>query len=110
MVRGSKPLSLDFTDRYRKDLRKWELHYWQVARKYRIFHACDKIFCELVDPPRLTNRQLVEWFGTIPDTRGLPPLPPQDFSKLLSWVAQQPTAVASRQKLEMPIQSMPLDD
>ena len=87
MVRGSKPLPLDFTDQYRTDLREWELHYWQVARQYRVFHACKKIFYELADPPRLKNQQLVEWFGTIPNPRSLTPLPPQDFAKLLRWLA-----------------------
>lgn len=85
MVRGSKPLPLDYTDRYRPNLRDWEAHYWQVVRKHGVFHACDKMFCQIHDPPRLTNQQLVEWFGAIPDTQSLPPLPPQDFAKLLRW-------------------------
>lgn len=91
MVRGSQPLALDFTDRYKDDRRKWELHYWNVARKHGVFHACEKIFYELVDPPRLTNQQLLEWFGTIPDTRELQPLPPEDFAKLLKWLLSYPT-------------------
>jgi hypothetical protein len=94
MVRGSQPLPLDFTDRYQNDLREWELHYWQVVRKHKVFHACERIFCELIDPPRLTNHQLVEWFGTIPDTRSLPPLPPEAFAKLLRWLSKQPTRLA----------------
>jgi len=106
MVRGSKPLPLDFTDRYQDGLRKWELHYWQVARRYGAFHACEKLFCDVNDPPRLTNPQLLEWFGMIPDTRRLPPLPPQDFAKLLRWLAEQPTAATKRQRLEALCQSL----
>jgi hypothetical protein len=106
MVRCSTPLPLDFTDKYNPDWRDWEAHYWRVARRHGNFHACDKMFCELVDPPRLTNQQLLEWFGCIPDTRELPPLPPQDFAKLLCWLAEQPTAAAKRQRLEALFHSM----
>jgi hypothetical protein len=94
MARGNKPLLLDLTDRYEPDPRKWELLYCKRARKHRMFHACEKIFCELVDPPRLTNRQLVEWFGIIPDTRSLPPMPAQDFAKLLQWLRDSGFALA----------------
>ena len=94
MVRDSQPLELDFTDRYNSDLRKWESHYKLIARKHPVFHACEPIFSELVDPPRFTNQQLVEWFGTIPDTRALPPLPLEDFGKLLTWLAGQLSRLA----------------
>ena len=89
MVRGSEPLPLDYTDRYQDDPRAWEAHYWQVAREHGVFHACEKIFCDVNDPPRLTNQQLVEWFGTIPDTRSLPPLSSDDFDKLMRWLNRQ---------------------
>jgi hypothetical protein len=58
-----------------------------VAWAHGVFHACEKIFCDVNNPPRLMNRQLVEWFGTIPDARSLPPLPPKKFAKLLNWLA-----------------------
>jgi hypothetical protein len=87
MIRGTEPLPLDYTDRYQNDLHEWELHYWRIARKHGVFHACRKVFCEVVDPPRLKNQQLANWFGgTIPDTWNLPPVPPQVFAKLLGWL------------------------
>jgi hypothetical protein len=97
MIRGSEPLPLDYTDRYQNDLREWDLHYWRIARKDSIFHACRKVFCEVVDPPRLKNQQLADWFGgTIPDTWNLPPLPPQNFSKLLRWLQDSGLDLARR--------------
>ena len=87
MVAGSEPLPLDFTDRYRNDPRGWELHYWRIARTEGVFHACRKVFCELIEPPRLKNQQLANWFGgTLPDTRNFPPVPPHVFMKLLRWL------------------------
>jgi len=100
MVIGSEPLPLDFTDKDNPELREWELHYWQVARKHGVFHACESIFCDVNDPPRLRNQQLAEWFGTIPDTWGMPPLPPPRFAKLLRWIAGQTSDAASRDRLE----------
>lgn len=100
MVRGNEPLPLDYTDRYQDDLRAWEAHYWQVARKHGDFHACEKIFCDVNAPPRLTNRQLVEWFGMIPDPRDPQPLAAKKFILMLEWLWGQPAFAASRQKLQ----------
>jgi hypothetical protein len=89
MVRGSKPLPLELTDRYKSNLRDWEAHYWRVARKHGVFHACEPIFRNVVDPPRLQTRQLQEWFGTIPSPWDIAPLDPAAFAKMLDWLAGQ---------------------
>ncbi len=107
MVAGNGPMPLDKTDRYKPNLRLWDRYYRHVADEHGVFNACQKIFCELDDPPRLMNPQLLEWFGMIPDTRRLPPLPTHDFAKLLCWLAEHPTATASRQHLETLWQSLP---
>lgn len=101
MVRGSEPLPLEVTDRYNPDLRKWEAHYWKVAREYGVFHACQPLFCEVNDPPRLTNQQLAEWFATIPNPREMSPLAPEAFAKMLRWLAEQTSGAASSRLLEL---------
>jgi hypothetical protein len=99
-------MPLDKTDRYMSNLRLWDRHYRNVAEEHGVFHACESIFCEVNDPPRLTNQQLVEWFGTIPDTRALPALPPEKFLKMLRWLAGQTSDTASRHGLEALCQSL----
>ena len=99
MVTGTEPLPMEFTDRYKNDLRNWEAHYWKVARAHGVFHACEPIFRDVIDPPRFQTRQLVEWFGTIPNTWEIAPLDPAAFSTMLDWLAVQ-TADSARQRLE----------
>lgn len=100
MVPENNPMPLDMTDRYRPNLKLWDKHYRQTANQFGVFHACEKVFCELHDPPRLTNEQLVHWFDTIPNSRELPPFPPQDFAKMIRWLAGQIADTASRLRLK----------
>lgn len=106
MVPENKPMPLDMTDRYQPNITLWNWHYRHIANQFGAFHACEKVFCELHDPPRLTNEQLVDWFGTIPDTRELPPLPPQDFAKMVRRLAGQIADTASRLRLEAMVNSL----
>ena len=106
MVSENNPMPLDMTDRYQPNLILWDRHYRHAANQFGVFHACEKIFCELYDPPRVTNTQLVNWFGTIPDTRELPPFPPQDFVKMLRWLVGQTSDTASQLRLEALAQSL----
>jgi hypothetical protein len=99
MVKGSEPLPLRMTDKYRQDLREWEAHYWQVARTHGVFHACDSIFCDIDAPPRMENRQLVEWFGAIPNPREMSALATDGFIQMLQWLMAQ-TSGAVRTRLE----------
>jgi hypothetical protein len=84
-AKGRKPL--EQTDRYFDDLDEWERTYRLRAMECGAFHACEILFCDVNDPPKFTNRQLVEWFGIIPNTRDLPALKPENFVKLLRWLA-----------------------
>ena len=90
MIKDSEPRPLEETDRDNPDLRDWEAHYWKVARKHGVFHACESIFCNIEDPPRLTNQHLIEWFGTIPNTWEMPSLPRGSFEKMLRWLPGGP--------------------
>lgn len=99
MVNGTGPLPLELTDRYKDNLRDWEAHYWQVARAHGVFHACEPIFRDVIDPPSLQTRQLLEWYGEIPNPREMSPLAPGAFAKMLDWLAVQ-TADSARQRLE----------
>jgi hypothetical protein len=99
MVSGSQPLPLELTDRDNPNLRDWEAHYWKVVRAHGVFHACEPVFRDVIDPPRLQNRQLVEWFGKIPNTYEIEPLEPDAFAGMLDWLAVQ-TADSTRQRLE----------
>ena len=87
MVSSEGRMPLDQTDRDNPIPDDWDAVYRLRAIRCGAFHACEKIFCDVHDPPRLTNRQLVAWFRTIPDTWRLPPLPAADFAKLLRWLA-----------------------
>jgi hypothetical protein len=107
MVNGSQPLPLEFTDRYQSDLRDWEAHYLKVARAHGVFHACEVIFRDVINPPRLTNQQLVEWFGSIPNPREIDPLEPTAFTKMLTWLAVQ--AVDSAKQCRATLAKSPLD-
>jgi hypothetical protein len=100
MTSASSRKPLDQTDRFKPNIEEWDDIYRLRAIQCGAFHACEKIFCEVNDPPRLTNRQLVKWFGTIPDTRSLPTLPPRNFVNLLVWLAGQPASSTHRQHLE----------
>ena len=100
MAEGNKPMPLDKTDRYMSNLRLWDRHYRHVAEEHGVFHACESIFCEVNDPPRLTNRQLVEWFGAIPNTREFSPLPTEKFVKMLRWLVSQTADAATGRRLE----------
>lgn len=99
MVSRNAPVPLDKTDADTPNLRLWDRHYRHVAVNHGVVHACERIFCDVNDPPRLTNRQLVEWFGTIPNTRELPPIPAQHFENMLRWLVDQTSDAASRQRL-----------
>ena len=100
MVRGTEPLPLELTDRYYEGtLREWEAHYWRVVRAHGVFHACEPVFVDVINPPRLKNQQLVEWFGKIPNTWKFTPLDRVAFSQMLDWLADQ-TLVSARQRIE----------
>ncbi len=101
LVLGNRPVQLDKTDRYQSNLRLWDSHYRRIAHEHGVFHACEKAFCDLSDPPQLTNRQLVEWFATIPDMRQMPPLPPRDFANLLRWLGEKTKVAGSRESLNV---------
>ena len=106
MATNERRMPLDMTDRYKTNLRLWDRHYRKIAKKYGAFHACEKIFCDLNDPPRLTNQQLLKWFGTIPNTREVPPFPPQEFAKMARWLTGQTAATASHLRLEALLRSL----
>jgi hypothetical protein len=100
MVSDEGRMSMDRTDCFKSDLEDWDAVYRLRAIKCGAFHACEKIFCDVNNPPRLTNPQLLEWFRTIPDTRSLPPLTPKDFATLLRWLAVETTDTNSSQLLK----------
>ncbi len=87
IVRGNDPLPLEQTDLHQKNLRKWDAKYWKRARRFGVFHACEPLFKELQNPPRLTDDQLRKWFGKLPGTQNPGALPAEDFAKLVRWLA-----------------------
>ncbi|MFT5031869.1 MAG: hypothetical protein ACI9VS_004341 [Candidatus Binatia bacterium] len=89
MVHPDGCCPLDQTDRYKANLEEWERAYRLRAIECGAFHACEPIFREVHNPPRLTTGQLHQWFGQIPNPRDQRPFPPEDFAKLLLWLAGQ---------------------
>jgi hypothetical protein len=95
---GRKPLNQ--TDRYKPDLDDWDAGYLVRAKRCGAFHACEKEYCDIQDPPRLANRQLNEWFKCIPNPREPESLSPTGYAKMLRWLAGKAADAASRQRLE----------
>jgi len=92
MVPSNRPVPLTKTDRYKCTVGEWDEIYLRRAQNHGVFHACEKIFCDVDNPPKLTNSQLEDWFGRVPGTQNPPALPVQDFAKLLRWlVSVRPT-------------------
>lgn len=92
-------IPLDKTDQSWPNVEVWDRSYRQRANKYGVFHACEPIFRDLHDPPRLSNAQLEEWFARVPGTQNPPTLPAHDFGELLCWLAEQTSNAASRLRL-----------
>lgn len=94
MVLEEGRVALDCTDRYGirgniATLEQWDDGYKLRAIECGAFHACEKIFCDVNDPPQFTTQQLAQWFGLPPGSRDTEPLPPEKFTLLLQWLTGQ---------------------
>lgn len=99
MVPENRPLVLSKTDRHKCSVGAWDDIYLNRANEHGHFHVCEKVFCCLQDPPKLTNGQLHDWFGTVPGTQNPPALSECDFAELIRWLAGQATDSCSRRRL-----------
>ena len=108
--KGRKPL--DQTDRYAIErkiattLEEWDDGYRLRAIECGAFHACEKIFCEVNDPPQFTTEQLSRWFGLPPNPRDPQSLASEKFILMLEWLCEQPAATTSHQRLQSLIKSL----
>jgi hypothetical protein len=62
----------------------WDMYYKRRSRNYPVFLATDPLFCELRDPPTVTDEMLIEAFGRIPGTQNPPEVPESQGRRLLA--------------------------
>jgi len=86
LVRGNLPLSVDHTDRFTQDVRRWDLGYQARVRAHGTFLVCRALALELHKPRAITDDQLKSIFGRddVPGTRTPPSIPKSNFDALLS--------------------------
>jgi hypothetical protein len=84
MVFGNPPQPLERTDYFEDNLQRWDAMYRIRARDHGIFHVCRTEFCELYQPPTLTDALMRDIFGRIPSTHTPPVIPHGAFLHLRS--------------------------
>jgi hypothetical protein len=99
-------MPLDRTDCYKSDLEEWDNGYRLRAIECGAFHACEKIFCDVDDPPKFTTQQLNGWFNCIPNPREPQPLATEKFAKMLRWLANEVCNPTARIRIENLLQEL----
>jgi hypothetical protein len=85
LVEGNPPIPYEQTVQD-SDERTWDIDYRRRARNYPTFLATERLFCELNDPPRITDEQLVDAFGRLPGTQNTPQVAEEQGLRLLTSV------------------------
>jgi hypothetical protein len=84
MVNGNPAMPLDKTDGFHSDIRHWDAIYRLRAKQCGVFHICSKeLYCELENPPIVTEQMMIEVFGYIPATRNPPSISENAVSRFL---------------------------
>lgn len=66
-------------------IRKWDAGYRIRAREHGDFLICERLFCDLSDPPVIYKHDWVQWYGRIPSTQN----PPQISEDLWSHLCRR---------------------
>jgi hypothetical protein len=72
MVSVNPPMPLEKTNKFYNDLRHWDAVYRLRARQCGVFHICRALYCELDNPPAITEAMMMKIFGKSPATRNPP--------------------------------------
>src|SRR5207253_5495866 len=100
-VAGNPPKPLDETGGSGVSVTMWSNHYVSKhIRQHGDFHICEKIFCELIDPPRIDDSLLKKFFGRVPGTRTPGQLSAKDFVKLIDWLAEETVDYVAADRLK----------
>jgi hypothetical protein len=84
-VEGNPPIPYEQTVQD-SDERTWDIDYKRRSRNYPMFLATDALFCELRDPPRITDEALFDAFGRVPGPQNPPDMSEEHALRLLGSV------------------------
>jgi hypothetical protein len=84
-VDGNPPIPYEQTVQDSPE-RSWDIDYRRRSRTYPTFLATDALFCELHDPPPVTDEMLIESFDRIPGTQNPPRVPEDQALRLFDLV------------------------
>jgi hypothetical protein len=84
MVRGNEPIPYEQTVQDQPDLARWNLGYMARARTYPVFLATDALYCNVDDPPVVTDDMLRAALGRLPGTQNPPRITGAEALQLLS--------------------------
>lgn len=87
-VDGNPPIPYERTAQDSPE-RGWDIDYKRRSRTYPTFLATYPLFCDLYDPPLVTDATLVEAFGRIPGTQNPPRVLEDQSQRLLDLVGVQ---------------------
>ena len=87
IVPGNPPFSWDETAGVNSkdftNVPEWDAFYQARSRRIPVFVRTEKMFCELHQPPVLSNNMLIDIFGRIPRTQTPPTITQAQFDKVL---------------------------
>ena len=87
MVPGNPPYPWEQTagvnSRDFDNIADWDAFYYARSKRISTFVRTNKLFCELYNPPVITNEMLIDVFGRIPNTQTPPTICEKLFKKLL---------------------------
>ncbi len=86
IIEGNPPVALDRTDGWHRSLDAWDRIYHRKARLCPVFLACRPLFCELNDPPIITEEMMIRSFGHVPATRTPPVVSLEAIQRLISEI------------------------
>lgn len=86
MIEGNAPLALERTDGWHRSLEVWDRMYRRKAALCPVFLACRPLFCELHDPPVVTEATMISSFGHVPATRTPPVVSLASVERLMAAI------------------------
>lgn len=90
MVKGNDPIPYDQTVQDQPDLVRWDLGYRARTRAHPMFLATDAVYCNVLDPPIVSNDVLMEAFGRRPGTRNPGRVPEEQALRFLDLLGVEP--------------------
>ena len=66
-----------------KNVKDWDAFYRERTEKIPVFVRCRKLYCNIENPPFLSNDQLYSIFGRVPSTQTPPAISADHFEKLM---------------------------